>query len=259
MNPVAIEIGPFAVRWYALFIITGLALAVLLTMKEAKRKGWDPDLILDFVLWGFPIGIIGARIYYVIFQWSDYRQNPAEIIAIWNGGIAIYGGLLAGGLFLIWYAKRNLLSTWTFLDLAAPGVLLAQAIGRWGNFANQEAYGSAVDSLSYLPKWMQEQLFIDGAYRQPTFLMESVWTLIGFLILMALRHRKHFFKEGELALFYLVWYGTGRFFIEGFRTDSLFLGPIRISQALSLILVLVGLGLWLYRRKKQDLDWYQSS
>lgn len=259
MNPIAFELGPFAVRWYALFIVSGLVLAVWLSMREAKRKGWDPDLILDFVLWGFPIGIIGARIYYVFFQWPYYQAHPAEILAIWNGGIAIYGGLIAGGLFLIWYSRRHLLSAWTFLDLVAPSVLIAQAIGRWGNFANQEAYGAVVEHLNYLPTWMQQQMFIEGAYRQPTFLMESIWTTLGFVILISLRHRPRLFKEGELALFYLIWYGIGRFFIEGLRTDSLLLGPLRVSQVLSLVLVMLGLGLWIYRRKQQQLAWYQAA
>ncbi|MBJ6746072.1 prolipoprotein diacylglyceryl transferase [Streptococcus sp. 121] len=258
MNPIAIELGPFSIRWYAIFIISGLALAVLLSMREAKYKNWDPDLILDFVLWGFPIGIIGARIYYVLFQWSYYQEHPEEMLAIWNGGIAIYGGLIAGGLFLIWYARRNLLSPWTFLDIVAPGVLIAQSLGRWGNFANQEAYGAVVENLDYLPQFIQNQMFIEGAYRQPTFLMESIWTALGFLILISLRHRPRLFKEGELALFYLIWYGTGRFFIEGLRTDSLLLGPLRVSQILSLILVILGFSLWIYRRKNRNLAWYQA-
>lgn len=259
MNPTALEIGPFSIRWYALFIVSGLVLAVLLSMREAKRKGWDPDLILDFVLWGFPIGIIGARIYYVLFQWSYYQEHPEEILAIWNGGIAIYGGLIAGGIFLIWYSSRHLLSAWTFLDIAAPGVLLAQSLGRWGNFANQEAYGAVVDNLDYLPSWIANQMLIEGAYRQPTFLMESSWTALGFILLMTLRHKPQLFKEGEIALFYLIWYGLGRFFIEGLRTDSLYLGPLRVSQVVSLAIVALGIGLWIYRRKHQQLAWYQAS
>ena len=147
MNPVAIQLGPFSIRWYAICIVLGLLLAVILSMKEAPRKGIESDDIIDFILIAFPVAIIGARLYYVIFQWSYYREHPGEIFAVWNGGIAIYGGLLAGALVLYLFSRSRLIDPVDFLDIAAPSVMIAQSIGRWGNFVNQEAYGAIVKNL----------------------------------------------------------------------------------------------------------------
>ena len=170
INPVAFEIGPFSIRWYALSIVAGLVLAVYLAMKEAPKKKILSDDILDFILIAFPVAILGARLYYVLFRLDYYLQNPGEIIAIWNGGLAIYGGLIAGAIVLYIFADRKLINTWDFLDIAAPSVMVAQSLGRWGNFFNQEAYGAAVDSLDYLPGFIRDQMYIEGSYRQPTFL-----------------------------------------------------------------------------------------
>lgn len=259
INPVAFQIGPFSIRWYALCIVSGLILAVYLAMKEAPRKKIIPDDILDFILIAFPVGILGARIYYVAFNgdWAAYAKNPIEIIAVWNGGIAIYGGLIAGALVLYFFTQRRLIKTLDLLDIAAPSVMIAQSIGRWGNFFNQEAYGAAVKNLNYLPDFIQQQMFIDGAYRQPTFLYESVWNLIGFVLLLILRRRPKFFRQGEQAAFYLIWYGFGRMIIEGMRTDSLMFAGLRVSQWLSVLLILVGLAAIVYQRKKQA-PYYQE-
>ena len=258
INPVAFEIGPLSIRWYALCIVSGLILAVYLAMKEAPRRHIHSDDILDFILIAFPISLVGARLYYVAFQWSYYAEHPAEIIAIWNGGIAIYGGLLAGALVMWFYSRHKFIQMLDFLDVAAPSVMIAQAIGRWGNFVNQEAYGATVKSLNYLPTWMQKQMYIDGAYRQPTFLFESVWNVIGFLLILVLRRKPRFFKQGEIAAFYLIWYGCGRMVIEGMRTDSLMFAGLRVSQWLSVFLILVGVGIILYQRKRTDVPYYQS-
>ena len=180
LDPIAIHLGPIAIRWYALCIVTGLILAVYLTMKEAPRKKIIPDDILDFILVAFPLAILGARLYYVIFRFDYYSQNLGEIFAIWNGGLAIYGGLITGALVLYIFADRKLINTWDFLDIAAPSVMIAQSLGRWGNFFNQEAYGAAVDNLDYLPAFIRDQMYIEGSYRQPTFLYESLWNLLGF-------------------------------------------------------------------------------
>ena len=220
MNPVAIQLGPFSIRWYAICIVLGLLLAVILSMKEAPRKGIESDDIIDFILIAFPVAIIGARLYYVIFRWSYYRENPGEIFAVWNGGIAIYGGLIA------------------------------QSIGRWGNFVNQEAYGAIVKNLDYLPSFIRNQMFIDGHYRQPTFLYESCWNLLGFVLILYLRRRPKLLRKGEITAFYLIWYGFGRMIIEGMRTDSLMFLGIRVSQWLSLFLILLGIGIMIYQRKK---------
>lgn len=258
IDPVAFSIGPFSIRWYALCIVGGLILAVYLAMKEAPRKKMIPDDILDFILIAFPLAIVGARLYYVIFEWSYYSKQPIiEIFTIWNGGLAIYGGLITGAIVLYIFSRRRLINPVDFLDIAAPSVLIAQSIGRWGNFFNQEAYGAAVKSLNYLPSFIRDNMYIDGAYRQPTFLFESVWNLLGFVLLLILRRRPKFFRQGELAAFYLIWYGFGRMIIEGMRTDSLMFLGVRVSQWLSLLLILLGVGLVMYQRKKQA-PYYQE-
>ncbi|MGT2910561.1 prolipoprotein diacylglyceryl transferase [Streptococcus cameli] len=258
MDPIALRLGPLSIRWYAVCIIAGLVLAVYLASKEAPRKRIRPDDVLDFILLAFPIAIIGARLYYVIFSWKDYQDNLLEIFAIWNGGLAIYGGLIAGLLVLILYTRYNFIDTWDFLDIAAPSVMIAQAIGRWGNFFNQEAFGAKVSHLNYLPEFIQKQMYIDGSYRAPTFLYESFWNLLGFTLIAVLRRKPGLLKQGEITIFYLVWYGLGRFMIEGMRTDSLMLAGLRVSQWLSALLVALGLGLFLYYRKKGNRPYYQS-
>lgn len=259
IDPVAIQLGPISIRWYAIFIVSGLLLAVYLAMKEAPRRKIIPDDILDFILIAFPLAIIGARVYYVIFDWSYYANQPlSEIVAIWNGGLAIYGGLITGAIVLFVFSYYRAINPLDFLDISAPGVMIAQAIGRWGNFINQEAYGKIVDNLNYLPDFIKNQMYIDGSYRVPTFLYESLWNLLGFVIVMSLRHRPRFFKQGEIAFFYLIWYGCGRFVIEGMRTDSLMLLEIRVSQWLSALLVLIGVVLVIWRRKQKDVPYYQE-
>ena len=252
MNPVALQLGPISIRWYAICIVSGLILAVYLSMKEAPRKKIDPDAIIDFILIAFPLAIVGARLYYVIFEWGYYSQHLGEIFAIWNGGIAIYGGLLTGALVLYLFSRRRLIEPIDFLDIAAPSVMIAQSIGRWGNFFNQEAYGAAVKSLNYLPSFIRDQMYIDGSYRQPTFLYESIWNLLGFLLILILRRKPQFLRQGEVTAFYLIWYGFGRMIIEGMRTDSLMFAGLRVSQWLSMILILVGLAIIFYQRRKKS-------
>lgn len=251
MNPVALQLGPISIRWYAICIVSGLILAVYLSMKEAPRKKINPDDIIDFILIAFPLAIVGARLYYVIFEWGYYSQHLGEIFAIWNGGIAIYGGLLTGALVLYLFSRRRLIEPIDFLDIAAPSVMIAQSIGRWGNFFNQEAYGTAVKSLNYLPSFIRDQMYIDGSYRQPTFLYESSWNFLGFLLILILRRKPQFLRQGEITAFYLIWYGFGRMIIEGMRTDSLMFAGLRVSQWLSMILILVGLAVILYQRRKK--------
>ena len=174
IDPIAFQLGPFSIRWYALCIIAGLILAVYLSAKEAPRKRIQADDVYDFILYAFPVAILGARLYYVLFSWEQYKENPLEIFAIWNGGLAIYGGLLAGFLVLVFFTRYRFINTWDFLDIAAPSVMIAQSIGRWGNFFNQEAYGAKVANLDFLPAFIREQMYIDGSYRQSTFFYESV-------------------------------------------------------------------------------------
>ncbi|EMB69841.1 prolipoprotein diacylglyceryl transferase [Streptococcus mutans] len=257
INPIAIKLGPLAIRWYSICIVTGLILAVYLTIREAPKKNIKSDDVLDFILIAFPLAIVGARLYYVIFDWDYYLKNPSEIPVIWHGGIAIYGGLLTGALVLFIFSYYRMIKPIDFLDVAAPGVMLAQSIGRWGNFVNQEAYGKTVTQLNYLPDFIRKQMYIDGHYRTPTFLYESLWNLLGFIIIMILRRRPNLLKEGEVAFFYLIWYGSGRFVIEGMRADSLMFASLRVSQWLSVLLVVVGVILIVIRRRNHAIPYYQ--
>ncbi|MBF0788236.1 MULTISPECIES: prolipoprotein diacylglyceryl transferase [unclassified Streptococcus] len=257
IDPVAVTLGPLEIRWYALCIITGLVLAVFLASKEAPRKKILAEDIFDFILLAFPLAILGARIYYVAFSWDLYKDNLLSVFAIWEGGIAIYGGLLMGFIVLVLFTRHRFIETWDFLDVVAPSVMIAQAIGRWGNFFNQEAYGASVTHLDYVPDFIRKQMYIDGSYRTPTFLYESLWNLLGFVLIYVLRRHKRLLKQGEITLFYLVWYGAGRFVIEGMRTDSLMLLGLRISQWLSALLIVLALILGIYRRRK-DLPYYQD-
>ena len=245
LDPIAIHLGPLAIRWYALCIVTGLILAVYLTMKEAPRKKIIPDDILDFILIAFPLAILGARLYYVIFRFDYYSQNLGEIFAIWNGG------LITGALVLYIFADRKLINTWDFLDIAAPSVMIAQSLGRWGNFFNQEAYGAAVDNLDYLPGFIRDQMYIEGSYRQPTFLYESLWNLLGFALILIFRRKWKSLRRGHITAFYLIWYGFGRMVIEGMRTDSLMFFGLRVSQWLSVVLIGLGIFIILYQNRKK--------
>ncbi|WP_461213267.1 prolipoprotein diacylglyceryl transferase [Lacticaseibacillus sp. GG6-2] len=262
LNPIALQLGGLEIHWYGVIIACGVLLAVWLAMREAVRRGISDDHILNLVLWALPFALIGARTYYVAFEWGYYSQHPSEIIAIWHGGIAIYGALIASVIVFLVYCRVKWLPAWLVLDIAAPTVMIAQSIGRWGNFMNQEAFG-AKTTLAYLrglhlPEFIVQQMNISGAYRQPTFLYESMWNLVGFVLIMSVRHHTHWFKQGEIFLSYVMWYSFGRFFVEGMRTDSLYLIPgLRISQALSIILFVVALGLVIYRRRRQ-VDWYMD-
>lgn len=261
INPVAFQLGGLSVKWYGLLMAAGVVVAAWLAIAEGQKRQIMSDDFIDFMLWAVPIGFIGARAYYVIFEWGYYSQHPDQIIAIWNGGIAIYGGLLAGLAVLLIFCYNRVLSPWLMLDIIVPGVQLAQVLVRWGNFINQEAYG-AKTSLAFLqslhlPQFVINQMYINGAYRQPTFLYESFFNLIGLILILALRHKKHLFQQGEIFCSYLIWYGLVRFFVEGMRTDSLYIaGTIRVSQALSLVLIVFAIVTIIYRRKQGKNKWY---
>lgn len=261
INPIALKLGPLSVHWYGVIIASAVIIAVTLAVIEGKKRGLVEDDFYDFLLWALPVALITARSYYVIFQWPYYASHPSEIYRIWDGGIAIYGALIGALIVLIIFCRQKQISAWLFLDVIAPTVILAQGIGRWGNFINQEAHGE-VTSLSFLhqlhlPAFIINQMYINGNYYQPTFLYESLWDVLGFLILISLRHRQGLFKQGEVFLSYVLWYSFGRFFIEGMRTDSLMLGGLRVSQWLSVVLFIVALGIWAYRRYYNPLNaWY---
>ncbi|WP_338199507.1 prolipoprotein diacylglyceryl transferase [Lactobacillus rizhaonensis] len=261
INPVAFKLGNLSVKWYGVIMAVAIILAVSMAIIEGRKRQIESDDFMDLLLWAVPIGYVGARIYYVIFEWNYYSQHLGEIIAIWNGGIAIYGGLLAGLAVLLVFCYKRMLPPFLMLDIITPGVMAAQILGRWGNFINQEAHGGPttlafLQSL-HLPDFIINQMKIGGVYYQPTFLYESFFNLIGLLIILLLRHRKHLFKQGEIFMLYLAWYSVVRFFVEGMRTDSLYLlGSIRVSQMLSVILLIVVIVLFIYRRRVVKPKWY---
>lgn len=253
LDRVAFEIGPLTVYWYGIIIGTGLLLGWLLATRETKKLGLQKEIFSDLLLWAIPIAIICARIYYVLFKWDYYSKNPGDIIAIWEGGIAIHGALIGGVISAVVFARKKGISFWQLADIAAPSIILGQAIGRWGNFMNQEAHGTEVtrtflENLN-LPDFIINQLYIDGAYYHPTFLYESLWNFTGFILLLILRKLQP--RRGELFFSYVIWYSIGRFFVEGLRTDSLMLtDSLRIAQTMSLVLIGVAIFLIWFRRWK---------
>lgn len=251
IDPIAFQLGPIQVHWYGVIIGLGALLGLYLAIREGERRGLHKDVFVDLLLFALPIAIIFARTYYVIFQWDYYSDNLAEIPKIWHGGLAIHGGLIGAVVTGFVYAKVKNLSFWKLADIAAPSIILGQAIGRWGNFINQEAHGGPVsreflENLQ-LPDWIINQMYINGQYYHPTFLYESIWNFAGFVILILLR--KVHLRRGELFLSYIIWYSVGRFFIEGMRTDSLMLTEtLRMAQVLSALLALLAIAIFIYRR-----------
>lgn len=250
IDPVAFSFGTFEVRWYGILIATGIILAFLLVQKEMVKQKMHPDFLTDMLIWAVPISIISARIYYVIFSWDFYKDHPGDIIKIWEGGIAIHGALIGAIITAVIFTRKRGVSFWKVADITAPGLLIGQIIGRWGNFMNQEAHGGPV-SQSFLenniiPDWIMNQMTIDGITYHPTFLYESMWNLVGLAIILLLRRVN--LKRGEIFFFYIIWYSVGRFFIEGMRTDSLYGGGLRAAQVVSILGVLIALGILIYRR-----------
>lgn len=240
-NPIALQIGPLSIRWYGILMSSALAIGVFLAYKEAEKQKVDPENVLNLAIIVAPLCFIGARLYYVLFQWQYYKDNPWEIPAVWHGGLAIHGAIITAIIVGYFFVKHYKLSFWQMADICAPSLILGQAIGRWGNYFNQEAYG--------YPTNLPWAMYIDGAYRHPTFLYESLWDFGVFLLLLYIR-RKGFIKRGEVFLLYLAMYSVGRFIVEGFRTDSLMLGPLRAAQVVSVISVFVAAAIMYYRRKK---------
>ena len=252
----ALDIGK-GVYWYGIIIAIGLLMALLFCMKQRKKYGISEDDLLDGLLWGIPFGIIGARLYYVIFYLDLYRNsdgtiNWREVIAIWDGGLAIYGGVIATVIVALLLSRRRKFKIGAMLDLVVMGLLIGQIFGRWGNFMNREAFGAETT----LP-WRMQLTTTAGTLIEvhPTFLYESLWNLIGLLLIVFVGSKARRF-DGENTWFYFLWYGIGRFWIEGLRTDSLYLfnwtiagQPIRVSQALSLVMVLVSAFMLLYHIK----------
>jgi len=241
MNPVAFYVFGFSIRWYGIFIAAGMALAIMLIQYTCKYRVVNYESLLDVVLISLPIGIIGARLYYVAFEFSNYKDNLLEVFNIRGGGLAIHGGILFALVSAFIIAKHKNMNFFKMADVTAPAIILAQAIGRWGNFFNSEAHGGPVsfDFIKNFPYFIQQGMHIDGIYYHPTFLYESLWDLIVFVILMIILRKSK--QVGIVFFTYIGLYSIGRFFIEGLRTDSLMIGSFRIAQLMSLL----GIVIWI--------------
>lgn len=237
------QLGPLTVHYYGAVIALGLVLAVVYALHRSKEFGLKEDDILDGVLWVTPFAIVCARVYYVIFSWADYRENPISVLYIWEGGLAIYGGVIGAviGVAVLCRIKKIRMST--LLDLVLLGFLIGQSIGRWGNFFNREAFGAATESFFRMGLYNT----VTGAweYYHPTFLYESVWNLAGLILLHFCSKRRRY--DGQIALGYAAWYGLGRTFIEGLRVDSLYWGPFRVSQVLSALICVAAVAVLIWQ------------
>lgn len=259
MDRVALDLGFIQIYWYSIFIFFALLVACTVIYKEAKKRGIDEDTLINMTFGTVIFGIIGARLYYVLFNLPYYSKNIVEIFEIWNGGLAIHGGIIFGLLSIIVFCKNRKMNVMRMLDIIVVGLIIGQAIGRWGNFFNSEAYG-AITTLEKLqsqgiPQFIIDGMYILGEYRQPTFFYESVGCVFGFLAMLIIRCGKYL-KRGNLTAFYLVWYGILRFLVEGLRSDSLMLGPIKMAQAVSLLFVLIGIIIFIINLKRSKGDEY---
>ena len=272
--PAAFSIGGKAIYWYGIIIAVGFLAAYAYMSRRAPLYGCTSDDALDAVLWAVPIGVICARLYYCIFYWELYADDPIKILYIWEGGLAIYGSVIGGIVALLFVARHKKMPPLTLMDLAAPAVMIGQIFGRWGNFFNREAFGGYTDNFlamrlleSHLPAQTRAteagqkllEMAKAGGYEgyiqvHPTFLYESVWNLAGFIALHFYAKKRKF--DGEIFLLYLAWYGLGRVWIEGLRTDSLYLFStgIRVSQLLAGVMFLVGGGIIAYVRLRKKPD-----
>ena len=240
VDPVAFTIFGVDIRWYGIIITAGMLLGILLALRQVRRSGENEEWFMDMFLMAIPAGLLGARLWYVLFDLGNMQYDLRTVFSFRLGGLAIHGGVIAGVLVGYIYTRYRKVDFFKWADIAAPSLILAQAIGRWGNFVNQEAYGYPTD----LP-WA---MYIAGEYRHPTFLYESLWNLGVFALLYWLLQRKSF--NGQIIALYLVGYSAGRLWIEALRTDSLMLGPLRVAQLVSLAFIALGLALYRYQHTR---------
>ena len=301
MNKVLLDLGFIEIRWYSFFILMAILTASFIIWKEAKKKNLEEETFIDLVFYGLIVGILGARLYYVVFSWDSYKDDllsilnlrqgglaiyggiiggalaiiaytkykkysiPLALLQIWNGGLAIHGGIIAGLIVIIFYTKKKKINLKLLLDMLVPGLIIGQAVGRWGNFFNQEAFGRIVKLSTlenmHIPKFIIDGMYINGEYREPTFFYESLLCLIGFIILILVRKTKKN-KTSQLSAIYLIWYGIIRLIIESLRSDSLMLGPIKVAQLVSILFIVVGVILLIRSKNNQnyiDDNIYESS
>lgn len=247
LDRVAFELFGRAVYWYGIIIVIAIVVGTYVAMKNAKQLKYNPDVVLDLCLLAIPFAVIMARLYYVIFTWETYAHRPIDAIRIWEGGLSIHGAV-AGGVIAGWiFSRFKKLSFGDLADIAAPGVILGQAIGRWGNFFNQEAYGLPIFDPQW--QWFPAAVFIEAnqQWHMATFFYESIWNLLGFAGLMLYKNKRK--SSGEVFLLYMVFYSLGRVVIESVRMDSLFWGPFRVAQIFSVVLIILGIVIIAIRRK----------
>lgn len=249
--PASFKLGPLTIHWYGIIIATGFLLAVLYCAKRSREFGLVPDNVYDVIILGVPLAVICARIYFCVFHWDLFRDDPISVLYIWQGGLGMYGVIVGAVLTTVIYCKRKRLSILAFLDMACFGFIIGQFIGRWGNFMNREAFGYQTDIFCRMGLTENGVTY----YVHPTFLYESLWNFVGFLF-MHFWSKKHRRYDGQAFLVYLAWYGCGRMLIEGLRTDSLYLfnTGIRVSQLVSFILLIASLTILLYNRLKRRPD-----
>ena len=248
----SISIFGLNITYYSICILLGVIVAYLVIRKLAKKHNIDSKYIDDIIFYGLLCGIVGARVYYVLFNLDYYLNNLSEIVKVWHGGLAIHGGILAGALFVYFYCRKKKLNFIELTDIILPGVIIAQAIGRWGNFFNQEAYGLEVSrellQKLLIPDFVIKGMFIKGNYYLPTFYIESLFCIFGFILIVIISKKTN--KTGYPTSFYLIWYGILRFIIEIFRTDSLMLFNIKIACVVSIISIILGIIL-IFRKEKE--------
>ena len=246
MGRIALDLGFIQIYWYSIFIFLGVFIASCLILLECKKQNINENFIINLIFYTVICGLIGARVYYVLFNLDYYRLYPFEILEIWNGGLAIHGGIIGGLLCMTLYCKKYNAKLLKVFDITVVGLIIGQAIGRWGNFFNQEAYGNLVTKPSL--QWFPYAVFIQdyNAWFQATFFYESLWNAIGLAILLVVYYKTK--TTGLTTASYLIWEGVGRMWIEGLRSDSLYIAGtnIRVSQLLSGIMLLIGLGILIY-------------
>jgi len=258
MSPVIFSIGSIEIRWYSVLILVGILVGYRIIVSETNRFHIKSDFVFNMLFWTLIVGILGARLYYVIFEWSYYSKNIGEIFKIWHGGLAIHGGLFAGVLVIFLFCRKYNVDYRKMFDIMAPGVIIGQAIGRWGNFFNGEAYGSAVEyetliKMRIIPQFVIDNMEINGAYHLPMFYFESILCIVGFIILLIIRRGKYI-KKGQIFGTYLVWYGFIRLIIEIFRTDSLMFINIKVAQLVSVLMIIFGFYFIAVQARKPKLD-----
>ncbi len=255
MSAIFISIGPISIYWYSIILLVAFLIGAFLAIKEVEKFNISKDKMYNMFFYLVPIVLIGARVYFVLFHLDYYLNDILGIFKVWEGGLAIHGGIIAGILFVSLYTKKNHMKTLKIIDIMVVSLILGQAIGRWGNFFNGEAHGP-ITTLAYLkslhlPHFIIEGMYLQGDYYHPTFLYESIWCFVGFIILILIRRK---LRIGQITSIYLIWYGIGRFAIESLRTDSLMLSSIKVAQLVSIFMILSGIILFYIQRKEKKYN-----